>query len=394
MRIAYVNADSGVPAFGRKGCSIHVQEVIRGFRAHGSAVDLFTMRAGGDPPPGLAAVRVHQLPKLHKVDDPAEREQAALRVNTEVRAALEREGPFDLIYERYALWSFAGMEYAKQHCIPGILEVNAPLIEEQAASRTLVDRKGAEEATARAFGAAPALVGVSAEVVAYLERQPEARGRVRVIPNGVDASRFHPGVTPSLPAPRGTFTVGFVGTLKPWHGLPALMDAFAALRESVPAARLLIVGDGPERAQLEKQMEARGLRAATHLTGAVDPADIPGLLASMDAAVAPYPAASSFYFSPLKVYEYMAASLPVVASRIGQLDGLLVDGVNGLLCPPGDGGALTGALARLSRDPDYGMRLGQAARETVCRDHTWNAVVAKLLAIVKKSGVAVGGGAS
>ncbi len=106
---------------------------------------------------------------------------------------------------------------------------------------------------------------------------------------------------------------------------------------------------------------------------------MPGLLASMNAAVAPYPQLTQFYFSPLKVYEYMAAGLPVVASRIGQLAELIQDGVNGLLCPPGDSVALAGALYRLYSKPELSARLGQAARATVLREHTWEAVVQRIL---------------
>jgi glycosyltransferase involved in cell wall biosynthesis len=106
---------------------------------------------------------------------------------------------------------------------------------------------------------------------------------------------------------------------------------------------------------------------------------VPELLAGMDAAVAPYPNLKPFYFSPLKVYEYMAAGLPVVASRIGQLDGLIQDRVNGLLCPPEDAAALAAALDELGNDPRLRQRLGEAARATVVREHSWEAVARRLL---------------
>ncbi len=385
MRIAYVNTDAGVPPFGQKGCSVHVQEVIRGFLAKGHAVDLFTTVLGGQAPPGLEAVRVVQLPSIPKADR-ALREQAALAANTQVRATLQREGPYSMVYERCALWSFAGMEYAQAAGVPGVLEVNAPLVDEQAAHRGLVDRPAAEQAALRTFSAARILAAVSEEVADYLERYPQARGRVRVVPNGVDVARFEPGLEPALAAAPGTFTVGFVGTLKPWHGLPVLADAFLELRKQVPNVRLLIVGDGPERSALEARLRARGADPATILTGAVAPAQIPGLLASMNVAVAPYPQTSTFYFSPLKVYEYMAAALPVVASRIGQLSGLIEDNLNGLLCSPGNAGELAQALARLNREPALRLRLGQAARATVERDHTWSGVVTRLLDLAEPPG--------
>ena len=338
---------------------------------------------GGDTPPGLEMIRLHQLPAVPK-GDIAARERAALTVNRDLRAALEVAGPFDLVYERYSLWSFAGMEYARSYRVPGLLEVNAPLIEEQVEHRGLVDRASAERVAERVFGAATALIAVSKEIATYLERYPTVRGRVHVIPNGVDPGRFAVDREPSRPSRAGNFTVGFVGTLKPWHGLPVLIEAFARLHRRAPNTRLLIVRDGPERASLTADLSARGLVDAVHLTGAVAASEIPRLLASLDVAVAPYPNQPRFYFSPLKVYEYMAAGLPVVASRIGQLTELVQDGVNGLLSPPGDPVALAAEIDRLRRAPELRTRLGKAARATVLRDHTWDGVVRSILEVAER----------
>src|SRR5215831_14442890 len=225
MRIAYVSADQGVPVFGLKGCSIHVQEVLRALSRQGAHVDLFSMRCEGEPPADLQTIRLHPLPRPSQ-PDVAAREQASLASNGALRAALEEAGPFDLVYERYSLWSFGAMEFARDAGLAGMLEVNAPLIDEQAEYRILVDRPAAESVAERTFGAAGLLLAVSAEVAAYLEKFPCAHGKVRVVPNAVRAERFHEGIKPALPAPAGIFTVGFVGTLKAWHGVSVLIDAF------------------------------------------------------------------------------------------------------------------------------------------------------------------------
>src|SRR5437879_13071668 len=99
MRIAYVSADLGVPVFGRKGCSIHDQEMLRALLRIGAQVDLFTTSGEGEPPAGLETVRVHLLQRPPK-GDRAVREQAALAGNAHLRGELERASPFDLIYER------------------------------------------------------------------------------------------------------------------------------------------------------------------------------------------------------------------------------------------------------------------------------------------------------
>jgi len=103
----------------------------------------------------------------------------------------------------------------------------------------------------------------------------------------------------------------------------------------------------------------------------------------MDVCVAPYPRLARFYFSPLKVYEYMAAGLPVIASKVGQLAELIEDGVNGLLYPPNNPSALATALDRLRCAPEVRARLGRAARATVLRDHTWSAVVQQILSLAR-----------
>lgn len=380
MRIAYVCADLGVPVFGSKGCSIHVREVLRALSCLGARVDLFAARLGGEPPADLAAIDVHELPAPSS-RDPETREKFAFAANSDLRKGLERLGPFDLVYERHALWSFAAMEYARDTGTAGILEVNAPLVDEQAEHRSLSDRPRAEESAGRAFDAASAIVAVSAELARFLETQDSARGKIHVVPNGVRPERFGGDIEPCRPGLPGSFTVGFLGTLKPWHGLPLLARAFAALHRNDSGVRLLVVGDGPDRESLEKDLAERGVLGSALVTGVVSPERVPGWLASMDAAVAPYPNAERFYFSPLKVYEYMAAGLAVVATDAGQVGDLIEDGVNGLLCPAGDEAALTHSLDRLRRDPALRRRLGDAARRTIERDHTWQAVARRILAI-------------
>jgi glycosyltransferase involved in cell wall biosynthesis len=385
MRVAYVCADPGVPAFGAKGSSVHVQSVIRALLGRGARVTLFAARFDGEAPAGLETVTTRELPRPPK-GELAAREAMLLAANADLAVALELAGPFDMVYERYSLWSYAGMEHAYARGLPGLLEVNAPLIAEQERHRGLADRAEAERVAWRAFGTASALLAVSEGVAGYLRAAPAAHGRVHVVPNGVDPARFPPRRGRPEGAP---FTVGFVGTLKPWHGLETLLEAFALLRRRVPEARLLLVGDGPERDAILAHGAALGLGDAMGLTGAVSPELVPALLAEMDVATAPYPAMEGCYFSPLKLFEYMAAGLPVAASRIGQAPEVIAHGRSGLLCPPGDPAALAAALERLHGDPALRARLGAAARATVIERYTWDAVAGRILALAERA-VAVG----
>lgn len=360
-------------------------------QAEGAELTLITSRVGGDTPVDLRGVEVVTLPELSGGSS-EQRERAALEHNSALRELLLRAGTFELVYERYSLWSYAAMETARSRGVPGLLEVNAPLIEEQRRHRGLADPDEAHRVAQRVFTAASTLLPVSHEVGRYLAAfVPEEK--IQVVANGVDPSRFSParfdqarfGQVKGGDAHRADparFTVGFVGTLKPWHGVEVLVTAFAELQQQLPEAQLLLVGSGPEEARLREGVAELGLRHVV-FTGALPPSEIPGCLAAMDVAVAPYPALADFYFSPLKVYEYMAAGVAVVGSRIGQLETLIEAEQTGLLCPPGDAGALAAALLRLSHDPALRARLASAGREQVLRRHTWRGVARRILDLAR-----------
>ncbi|MQA03918.1 MAG: glycosyltransferase [Streptosporangiales bacterium] len=371
MRVAYVCADAGIPVYGSKGASIHVQEVLKVLSATATSVDLFCRRTGGTPRGVLGAVTTHELPV--PAADLATRERLCRQDDERLARRLTAAGPFDLVYERYSLWSQAGMTYARDLGVPGVLEVNAPLIDEQRTHRGLVHRAEAEAVLRTAARAATVAVAVSGQVAAWVRAHvPDAD--VVVQPNGVDVDRIRPAAAPSAEP----FTVGFVGSLKPWHGVHTLVDAFAAHASRHPRSRLLVVGDGPERNDLTERVARHGLTATTEFTGAVAADEIPALLQRMTVATAPYPRDDGHYFSPLKVYEYLAAGLPVVASAIGQLTDVLTHDRDGVLVPAGNPAALAAELSALHDDPARRHRLGRQARETATR-HTWTQVVERTL---------------
>lgn len=380
--IAYICADPGVPVFGAKGCSIHVQEVVRALIRLGTHVELFAARTGTVAPPGLEACPLHQLP-CPKDLCAAVREQALLRVNEAIEAGLGTR-TYDLVYERYSLWSHGAADWARSRGVPYVLEVNAPLIDEQERYRQLHDRRAALDVARRVFHAARAVVCVSAPIARYVESFGVPADQIHEIPNAVDPTRFPDDLRPSV-EPAGRFIVGFVGTLKAWHGLDVLLRAFAMLRQRRPDAHLLIVGDGPLRDALHHQVAQLQLDSFVRFTGAVPPQSVPGLIRSMDVAVAPYPPMEECYFSPLKVFEYMAAGVSVVASKIGQVSQIVRDGQTGCLVPPGDAAALAEALACLANDPALRARLGNAARHWVLTHHTWERTAQRILALVHLS---------
>lgn len=381
MRVAYICADPGIPAFGSKGASIHVQEVLRAFLRRGAKVELLCVKDGGPRPSDLAEVGVHVCELPRGIRSQRAREIALAARNDARRQAVERLGPVDLIYERFSLWSYGALEWAQAQGVPSLLEVNAPLTEEQARHRSLNDPPGAEAAAVRALSAASSVVAVSDPVAGWSRRMSRGQTGVHVVPNGVDPRRF----TPRPPPGRVGFTVGFTGSLKAWHGVATLVDALALLRARDPSYRLLIVGDGPERERLEARARSALGPAGVEFTGAVAMDRVPTMLARMNLASAPYGTDAGDYFSPLKLVEYLAAALPVVATRVPPAEQVISDGVTGVLCAPDDPAALADAIAAVRARHDRGAGLGRAGRRWVEQNRTWDQVVERSLATVGRA---------
>ena len=425
--VAYVCADPGIPVFGTKGASVHIQEIVRAWRARGAQVQVYAVRSDDEIPADLADLPVHIVRVGGKGLDPAQREQAQQRAAAELAAMVTELAP-DVVYERYSL--FSRVLGQVRDALPGqepttILEVNAPLIEEQATHRVLVDEAGAVDALRAQLAAADVVACVSEPVADWVrahldgdagsddleshenasagtvrhircsddgcdtpfshtgaessttgdaaDRRPAHRPAIVVTPNGVNTARVRP-VTPA-PADDGPPVVVFVGTLKPWHGVEDLLTA--ATLATVPW-RLRLIGDGPVRAAVEQAVAEHGLDV--ELVGAVSPEQVPDALEGALVAVAPYPERDDHYFSPLKVYEYGAAALPTIATRIGQIPSVVLDGQTGVLVPPSDPAALAAAIDELVADPARAARLGAAARTLMETEHSWDHVLDATLA--------------
>ena len=363
MHIAYVCLDPGIPVFGTKGASVHIQEVVREYRRRGHDVTVYATRRGSDVPDDLAELRVVDVPITTRDEEERERAQQAASASV---SDMVRAGGYDLVYERYSLFSTVIAECG----VPGILEVNAPLIDEQRTHRVLVDEQAADAALQEQVQAALATICVSDPVRDWVIARTEGT-RVFTVPNGVNVHR----ITPQPESP-GAPVVTFVGTLKPWHGVDFLLRARAQAHKDW---QLRIIGDGPMRAELDDL--ARSLGIDVDFRGAVAPDAIPQHMAGTAIGVAPYPAMdtdSDQYFSPLKVYEYMAAGLPVVASRVGQLPEIM--GESAYLVPPSDPEALAEALDALVANPAERARVGSDNRRQAEREHSWTGTVDHILA--------------
>jgi glycosyltransferase involved in cell wall biosynthesis len=340
--------------------------------------------------PGLPEPDVKSVAELRRVDKMLGKLESGhtSRVAAEVRNLLYnrhlgenaecwRGFAAELVYERYSLFSFGGLELARRLGVPHLLEVNAPLVVEQERARGLHLRDLALEIENRVWRGTDGLLAVSAELRDMAVGRGVANDRAHVVPNGVDALRFvaQPGagerVRRELDLGDGP-VLGFVGSLKSWHGTDVLLHAFAALLPRWPTARLLLVGDGPMADDLRRTADTLGVAGAVRFTGAVEHARIPDLLAAMDVAAAPYLPSDDFYFSPIKVYEYLAAGRAVVASRLGQISAMIEAG---LVVPaePGDPTSLAAALESVLRAPDKAAEQAARGRDWTLRERTWTA---------------------
>ncbi|WP_150460733.1 glycosyltransferase family 4 protein [Nesterenkonia ebinurensis] len=387
MNIAYFLADPGIGIFGTKGASVHAQEMIRALRALGHEVTVFATKRGnkhGDPSSEYVPADLKDLPvfvvPVAGAKGAAAREQATARASARM-AELAAEESYDLAYERYSLFSTAGTALKDRQRMPLVVEVNAPLLAEQSAHRQLHDTQTAMESTLRTFGAADVLSCVSTPVADWARCVSAGTDpRIIVTPNGVNVERFgrQRTTTPSSSRP---FTVGFLGTLKPWHGTEFLLQAVAA-GSGLAGIRVEILGDGPQRTELESLAVQLGIAERVVFHGAVAPEQVPAALSAWDAGVAPYPVPQQqgeHYFSPLKVYEYLAAGLPVVASATGEIPEIIEHGRTGLLVPGSDPDALAEALGRLAADPQLRQQMGAAARAEAQQRHSWQTRAAELL---------------
>ena len=292
----------------------------------------------------------------------------------------------NFIYERNSLWGMTGLWLARKYSLPLVLEVNAPLAYEQKQYRGLTLSSLAKWTERMIWCGADLIVVVSESLRRHLQEAGVRPERIRVLPNAVDANLFHNRLDGEPVRKRfhlgSRFVVGFLGTFKQWHGADLLMEAFQRLHQGDPDMHLLLVGDGPLRESLQEKIRQAGLEHEVTLAGKVTHQEVPLYLATMDVAVGPYPDLSKFYFSPLKLFEYMAAGRAIVASRLGQVAEVIVDGESGLLFKPGDVEDLVRCIRRLREDSRLRLALGKQASMT-SRSYTWSKNASQVVAWVE-----------
>jgi glycosyltransferase involved in cell wall biosynthesis len=285
-------------------------------------------------------------------------------------------GP-DVVIERYYNFGGEGLLAARQVGALAVLEVNAPMVDVPGSAKQWLDRFAIVQPLRRwrdwQCRTADLIITPSTRII------PDSVPASRVFQTewGADTARFRPGAPGPVPFTRqaGDTIVVFAGAFRAWHGATLLVEAMRTLhargRRDIKA---VLIGTGPE--VVRAQRAAHGLDTIT-FTGALPHEAMPSALASADIGVAPFdvarhaPLQIDFYWSPLKIFEYMAAGLPVVAPHLDRLTRIVRQDREGILYDSREPDALASAISRLADDAESRRRLGSAARARVVEQFSW-----------------------
>ena len=367
MKILYSAIDQTVP--GAHGGSVHVRSVAEGLSALGHEVHVLASPGNGGRfpsgpvtwwamPPPLGNRRL----RLLRAGDVANRARA-------IRP--------DVVIERYFNFGGEGLLAARKVGALAVLEVNAPVVDYPGSTKQWLDRLAIVQPLRRwrdwQCRAADLIVTPSTRII------PDGVPASRVLQTewGADTARFQPDADGPVPFIRnsGDTVAVFVGAFRAWHGAIHLVDAMRVLhakgRRDIKA---VFIGAGPELAPTQRAADS--LETVT-FTGPLSHELMPSALAAAHIGVAPFdvtkhaPLKIDFYWSPLKIFEYMAAGLPVVAPRVDRLAHIVRDGREGLLYDSARPDALASAISRLADDAAFRRYLGSAARARVVEEFSW-----------------------
>jgi glycosyltransferase involved in cell wall biosynthesis len=353
---------------------IHIREIVCALRALGHDVEV-TALAGDPTQPAVAkSARVRGLRKFIPAFGYEIAELAYNEVGyRQLCAAIDRFRP-DVIYDRYNCYSTAALRAARRKALPLLLEVNAPVAYERSVYDHLPLKfpRLAQRYERRIFNEADRLIVVSTplkhHVVGTAGTDPE---KIVILPNGANPDVFRPCDGEPIRRRYGLgdrLVVGFVGILRPWHGVDLLLRAFRQLRDQRLPVHLLIVGDGPIEDQLRSEAHQLGLATDVTITGRVTHTDVVGHVAAMDVCVSPH---ATFYASPMKLVEYMAMQKAVVAPAMDNIRDLVEADRTGLLFEPQDSDALAAAIGRVLTDAQLRSDLARRARRSVITRFNW-----------------------
>ncbi|HET7086118.1 MAG TPA: glycosyltransferase [Rhizomicrobium sp.] len=360
----------------RDGQSVHIDEMIAALRSEGARVEMVEPQRVDALKP---ARKKQVIPKL--VYELMEFSYSGLEF-IKLAAAILRDRP-DAIYERANIYTLSGVWAARLFSLPLLLEVNAPLAEERGKFDGLAMPRFARWSEEVAWRGANFVLPVTGVLASIIEKSGVPPSRLVVTSNGVDVEEFRivaPASRPALPKGFGPGPVlGFVGYIRAWHGLPQVVDLLAG-DPALAGANLLVVGDGPGRADLEHRAQELGVAGRVWVTGLAERAALPAYISHFDIALQPEVTA---YASPLKLFEYMALSRAIIAPDAPNIREILTHGSDALLFEPNNPKSLAEAIRALAADGALRQRLGTGAKDKIMReDISWRRNARRVLALI------------
>jgi glycosyltransferase involved in cell wall biosynthesis len=358
----------------RDGQSVHIDELVKAFRAEGHQVSIVepqridAMRQG---------VERDLLPKaLYELLELAFSGIEFVRLF--VAAQLRRP---DLIYQRANLHMVGAVWLSRLMHIPLFVEVNAPLAEERGKFGGLAWPRLAAWSEHYLWRKATRVLPVTEVLARRIEAAGVPRANITVVANGVDMGRFatrgRDAAKTALDL-KGHFVLGFVGYVREWHGLEQVIDLLAK-DSRLANGHLIIVGDGPARTALTARARALGVSDRVFFTGVVAREDVAAIASAFDVALQPEVTA---YASPLKLFEYMALGHAIVAPDSANIREVLSHEVDALLFAPGHHAAFAEAVARLAGDAALREQLGaNAIANLTAKNRTWRGNARRIAAL-------------
>lgn len=315
---------------------------------------------------GAREVRPRRLPTLRT----ALKDLDLVRRRTlESRRARAETARPRLIWQHHDLFfSPAGKHAAAAH-VPVVQFVDAMIVWE---SRNWgVARPGYGRLLERAgerpqLAAADIVLCVSDKVAEVVESAGVESSRIALAPCTADERLFHPRLSrvdcrQKWNLETSDILYGWVGSFRRFHGLELAMEAFSRTAAVVPDAKLILVGDGPQKREMIDLAAALGVTSKVVFVGSVDHEEVPALVGAMDVALLTASTSSDFHYSPLKLREYLAAGKAIVAPAVGQVAELLDGRLNEALYPVGDVEAMSTIMVRLGQDATGRARSEEAA---------------------------------
>lgn len=293
--------------------------------------------------------------------------------------------PFDLVHVHWVIPNGPiGTIAARRHRLPLVLSLHGSDV-------SVAQRSHRMGRVARAcFARAAAVTAPSADLLERA-RSLGARGHLEVIPYGADVEAFSVDATATqrvraeLGVGADTTIVCGVGRFVHWKGFDYLIAAFAKARSEHRDLRLVLVGDGDLRGDLEARVRSLGLWDAVTFAGMAARSEMPGYLAAADVVVVPSIQYDGYVDGlPNVALEAMASGTPVVATRVGGLPELVRSGENGVLVDEKDVEQLAAAITALARNRDLRTRLGQAGRAEILHERRWEAVADRFVDVFER----------